>query len=257
MFFSHQNSGTFLHRNLLYLHCISSVLKPYYFKICRLFYWVVTKLLNYLALDFMLMISFHASLKKQIIILDLFLNEKIIGSKMITLGLTSLLFVSTFSLVFWSSMIDNTFFFVTEFWRTEVHVSKHTHSKRTGISLHDHKCLKTCLPSSLALPTAYCVLRQEHLFDLKSKVKNHTCTCTYPKQIIPCFVTKSESITLDLQKVYLPTRIIKMSKCVQFRSCKLLLHIYFYQMTSIWEYTEQLVWFFSKISQYKKVIQLT
>ena len=121
---------------------------------------------------------------------------------------------------------------------------KHTHSKRTGISLHDHKCLKTCLPSSLALPTAYCVLRQEHLFDLKSKVKNHTCTCTYPKQIIPCFVTKSESITLDLQKVYLPTRIIKMSKCVQFRSCKLLLHIYFYQMTSIWEYTEQLVWFF-------------
>ena len=139
------------------------------------------------------------------IILDLLPNEKIIGSKMITLGLTSLLFVSTFSLVFWSSMIDNTFFFVTEFWRTEVHVKAYTHSKRTGISLHDHKCLKTCLPSSLALPTAYCVLRQEHLFDLKSKVKNHTCT--YPKQIIPCFVTKSESITLDLQKfIYLRTR---------------------------------------------------
>ena len=65
----------------------------------------------------MLMISFHASLKKtdKAILLDLFLNEKIIGSKVITLGLTSLLFVSTFSLVFWSSMIDNTFFFVTEF----------------------------------------------------------------------------------------------------------------------------------------------
>ena len=129
-FFKHQNSGTFLHKNLLYLHCISSVPKPYYFKICRLFYWVVTKLLNYLALDFMLMISFHASLKKtdKAILLDLFLNEKIIGSKVITLGLTSLLFVSTFSLVFWSSMIDNTFFFVTEFWRTEVHVKAHTQS---------------------------------------------------------------------------------------------------------------------------------
>ena len=125
--FSNTFQALFLHINLLYQHCMPNHIISKYTWFILLGGHKTTKLfgIGFYAHD---IISRFIEKTDKTIILDLFLNEKIIGSKMITLGLTSLLFVSTFSLVFWSSMIDNTFFFVTEFWRTEVHVKAHTQS---------------------------------------------------------------------------------------------------------------------------------